>query len=327
MHFFYLFRASVWTALAFLRANWWLGRRAILALRLPFGDALTNKDLRRLQHYYYGTTYLSVVFCALRGRWRSEAEKQLFTNLSALAYFFDDLAEAFEAQKFERKTGAAGDLLLFEFAEKTDARGLAVHFLKNVYSSLPPRSGEQFQAFMHRVFEAETEGRKRVEKSAQLIDIQRVTAEKGGCSVLMFRRLLAHELDEKEAAAIFDFGHLMQLSDDIFDLWQDQKEGIVTAATARPEADFLAEIFEKQWAATVASFRATGFSKTQKETALRAILGIVAVTRVCLGHYQKLEKAAPDGRLPLADRKKMVCDMERWPNRLRAAWGCFFSFF
>jgi hypothetical protein len=48
-----------------------------------------------------------------------------------------------------------------------------------------------------------------------------------------------------------------------------------------------------------------------------AVHYLVAVTRVCLRHYEDLQKK--DGTLPLNDRAAMVVDMEKWENRLRAA--------
>ena len=142
----------------------------------------------------------------------------------------------------------------------------------------------------------------------------------------MFRRLLAHPLSLAERQAILEFGYLMQLADDIFDLWHDRQAGVRTLATTAPReirAVFLKEIFEKQVAETRAAFRKTIFPKSQVETALAIVLGIVSVTRVCIDQYLFWEKKL--GAMPLDDRKKMVCDMERFPNMLRAGWACFIN--
>ncbi len=316
-HFFYLSRAVFWVSAAFLRANWHLARRAMLQLRLPFPTALTSKDVRRLQHYYYGTTYLSSVFCALRGKPRTAAEKELFTQCSALSFFFDDLVD-----DFKKHGNGADDWQgrIYAFAESADERGLAVHFLHSIYENLPPEHVAEFKVYMHRVFEVQFEGRRQTDHALQTADLQRLTREKGGCSLLMFRRLLAHPLPLAEQRAIMEFGHLMQLADDIFDLWHDHQAGIRTLATTAQSADFLKEVFEKQVVATRAAFRKTIHPRRRAETALCIVLGIVSVTRVCLRQYQFWEKKL--GSMPVDDRQKMVCDMVKWGNMSRAAWGC-----
>lgn len=327
-HLFYLTRAVLWVILAFWRANWHLARRAILQLGLPYPDLLTGKDVRRLQHYYYGTTFLSCVFCTLRGRWRSAEEKRLFTNLSALSFFFDDLVDDFKKHgpgdtqpaDNQRVECASTDSNIYGFAKTSDERGLAVHFLHNVYRQLSENYMMEFRMFMHRVFEVQFEGRRQRDEGLQFADLQRLTAEKGGNSVLMFRRLLDHRLTKAEKLAIHEFGYLMQLSDDIFDCWHDRQAGIRTLATTAESASQMTQLFENQVVVVNAAFRRTPWPTLNIETSLRVIHGIVSVTRVCLRRYSALEKRL--GYLPMDDRKAMVCDMEKWGNMARGAWFC-----
>ena len=316
-HLFYLVRAVFWVTAAFLRANWHLARRAILQLDLPFPAALTSKDVRRLQHYYYGTTYLSSVFCALRGRWRSPAEKRLFTNCSALSFFFDDLVDDFKKHGDEEENWQGK---MYEFAEASDERGLAVHFLHNIYLHMPTEDVAAFKSFMKQVFEVQFEGRRQRDIALGMADLKRLTRIKGGYSVLMFRRLLTNKILRNEQQAILEFGYLMQLADDIFDLWHDRQAGVRTLATITDSTASLSQIFEEQVATVRVAFRKTDFPKIQIETALCILLGIISVTRVCLSQYHFWEKKL--GALPLEDRGKMVCDMEKWQNIARAGWGC-----
>jgi hypothetical protein len=59
-----------------------------------------------------------------------------------------------------------------------------------------------------------------------------------------------------------------------------------------------------------------GLMRGRSHTALAAIHFLIAVTRVCLRHYEDLQKK--HGTLPLHDRAAMVVDMEKWGNRMRA---------
>lgn len=322
-HWFYLLRAALWLLPAFAKAARYAKRRALLALHLPAGLALSAPEKRRLKHYLYGTTYLSALFCALRGRARDAQEEDRFANLSALACFFDDLVDAFG------KSDDSGILWRDnpeEYGQLADKRGLALHLLYNVYAQLPPNKLTGFKAFMHRVFNVETSGRQtgRPAKTWQVGELEQMTAEKGGCSVLMFRQLLDHPLGEAEATALYRFGALIQLCDDIFDVWFDKQSETGTLATQwleQGQIGVLKDFFEIQVTSTRLAFRAmydTGhgkpYARQHVETALAVLHYLIAITRVCLDHYERLSEQGP---LPWAQRHQMVVDMERWGNRVR----------
>jgi hypothetical protein len=318
-HAYFLFRATAWLVLAFVRAAWYFKYRALQTLALPHPESLSSKEKRRLKHYFYGTTYLSIVFCSLRGSTRTKQEKHLFTNLAALAYFFDDLVDSFREQD---NSGILWQDNPEKYGRTADERGLALHFLYNIYQELPAADLKEFQAFMHRVFNIETSGRQQKDGSKTLKseDLKHITAEKGGYSVLLFRRVLQHPLDKAEQNALYQFGCLIQLCDDIFDLWFDKNEGIATLATAAAQhgdLKHLAHLFEQQVLTTRQAFRRTRYPRPNIETSLRVIHFIVSITRVCLKEYADLQKK--HGTLPLDQRHLMVIDMERWHNRIQSA--------
>lgn len=279
---------------------------------MPKGLVLEAREKRRFKHYFYGTTFLAAVMCSLRNRPRSGLERQLFAKLSALAFVFDDLADASNVQGDVKQSSPEA------FGRDADQRGLALHLLQNIEQNLPARHLEQFRGFMRRVFEVETNGRQRLAECPDLEMLEQVTAEKGGCSVLLFRRLLEQELSAAETAACFRFGSLLQCSDDIFDLWHDRQAGIATLATClteRSETSRLQAIFEHQVKATENAFRQTTFPAWQVETALWVVHFLTIITEVCLERYSALE--ARHGKLPLDDRTAIVVDMKKNANRIR----------
>lgn len=336
-HWFYLLRATAWLSLVFAGASVYFRNKAWLALQLSAPKNLTLKEKRRLKHYFFGTTYLSALFCCLRGRGRTPVEKQAFTNLAALACFFDDLVDGFRQADNSGVTWQDNPEV---YGQTADERGLAIHFLHNIYAVLPPKDLAAFKGFMHRVFNIETRGAQKDPhgQPPTLETLTHITAEKGGYSVLLFRKILSHPLLPAEQTALHQFGYLIQLCDDIFDVWFDLQEGIVTLAThllSEQKTAALSQCFEQQVTATHHAFRAlrtgkkkrlpnpeglanaevSGYSNLQIETALRIVHYLVSVTRVCLSHYSDLAKKGP---LPLHSRRDMVVDMAQWSNRLRA---------
>lgn len=313
---FYCFcRALFWLFLSFGRAVLHFQAKANLALDLPEGLAISAREKRRLKHYFFGTTYLAVLMCSLRNRARSPEERHLFTNLSALSYCFDDLVESF-------KTNNDSNILWQDNPEAYglahDKKGLALHLLHNIYKALPPKDVERFRDYMHRIYNLET-AKKQHNSALNLEALQSITAEKGGASVLLFRSVLTPTLTAAEETALFEFGYLIQFSDDIFDLWHDRQANIKTLACFLAEHNDIAQLirlFEQQVLRVYQAFRNTFYPKVQIETAIMTLHFLVSITRVCLQHYLDLQDKW--GNLPLDNRSEMVVDMERWGNRVRA---------
>ncbi|MFN0213451.1 MAG: hypothetical protein ACKVT2_04280 [Saprospiraceae bacterium] len=333
---YYLFHASWSLSLAFGRAWWYARGQLARDLQLPKILAADNHEMRRRRHYFLGSTYLATVMGCLHKLNRSPDEIYLFANLSTLACYFDDLVDAVRTD--ERSFSWKDNPEVFGIA--LDRRGLALHLLHNIYRKLPEKGKATFQNYMHRVFNVETAGRQMLRKRWPLeqaladaspsvvqeepvLDIEQlknITAEKGGASVLLFRSLLNQDLSSAEEKALYQFGYLIQLSDDIFDFWHDRQAGIATLATLlieRGELEQLIELYEQQVSVTHRAFRQTSFPSKQVETSLYSLHYLVSITRICLQHY--LDVAREFSVLPLHDRTIMVVDMETLNNILRLA--------
>ncbi|MFN0016536.1 MAG: hypothetical protein ACKVU2_18495 [Saprospiraceae bacterium] len=200
----------------------------------------------------------------------------------------------------------------------TDPSGLALNLLHRVSTKVWPAHKHVFQQCLQCVFRIETQGRQQSADIPAVDEIAHITASKGGSSVLLFRCLLPDSLPETERLALFEFGHLVQLSDDIFDLWHDLQTGTATMATrlaSQGDCAQLGQVFEDQAARVVEVFRKIQTPGSQRETALHTVFFLVAITRVCLRHYQYLQKKR--GTLPLNHRRALVVDMARWKFRWR----------
>lgn len=312
-HLFFIALAFLWLSNIFFFSIVYYRRKGEKALEIPGHFTLSNRERKRFKHYFYGTTFLSGIFCALRGQFRNARERWLFVNSSALGFSFDDLSDRIESQGFNFQN-------IRQYGQGTPGRELAQHFFDNVKSNLPPNDFDEFQHYVKRVFEVETGGRQRGNRPLPLSELKKITAEKGGYSVLMFRRLLEAPINPQEQKAWLEFGHLIQLCDDIFDIWFDFRDGIHTAAVVLVSAQKigeLAEYFENQVRICRQIFFESGFSKWKTRVAWASVYFLVGITRVCLKHYQELSNT--HGEIPVEDRNLMVVDMEKWKNRIAAA--------
>ena len=318
LHWFYMLRATTWLLLTFARAHIYFKTRAIAELQLPHAQSLSSQERRRLQHYFYGGTFLSIIFSTLRGKTRTYSEKHRLTNLAALAYFFDDLVDSF---RHRDDTGMLWRDNPEEYGlAADDHRRLALHFLHNIYLELPQHHLQPFKNTMHRVFNVETAGRQQFLEDVAAQEIVHITREKGGYSVLLFRMVHEPLPSLAEEAALLEFGQLIQYSDDIFDVWFDEQANTRTVATEwvrQGDVAALRAVFEQQVQQVQKAFRRIGQPRYRVETALRVVHYITAITLVCLDHYAFLQKK--HGVIPMSERKTMVVDMEQWRNRWRTA--------
>ncbi len=311
-HWFYLLPASLRLAGSFLHAYWYWKTSAPADLDLPFGKTLDAAQTKRRKHYFYGTTYLSAVFCQLLGRRKRRLnEMRAFSNLATLACFFDDLTDNDQPGFFQANSPE-------QFGRLADKSGLALFFLNKTYAALPPERIAGFKQYLDRVFQVEIAGRQNRANQPGMVELEQLTAEKGACSVLLFRCLLPEPISETERQALAHFGSLIQLCDDIFDLWFDRQQGIVTIATRLAEQNDLEQLnqrFERQVAALNRAIQSSPGSAYRRETTICVLRFLVSITRVCLRHYFYLQKK--HGTLPLNHRSEMVVDMGRWKHRCR----------
>lgn len=312
-HFRGLLVAMIQLAGGYLHALYYWHTSKFAIWNLPAGMRLSNLEKRRIRHYFFGVTYLSAIFCALRHQQLRASERSVLTRLSALAAFFDDLVEA-------QAGGTTRSGSVDTFGRRADERGIARHLLREVYEAVPSSHHATFQTYLNRVFEAEIQAQQGENNSPEQDQLFYMTAEKGGCSVLLFRSLLRPLPGAEETAALQAFGCLIQLSDDIFDLWFDHRDGIATVATHLAVAGRvgeLSELFEGQYRQTRQAFLSINLPAQQVQRALKMVQVLVAITHTGLSHYRQLEKQ--HGVVPIHDRQMMVVDMEKWSNRIRAA--------
>lgn len=320
-HWYWMLVATLRLLLGFTFAARYFKQRTHHDLQLPEPSFFSNKEKRRLKHYFYGGTFLQLLFESLQPDCRSNDQGYRLSNLAALAYYFDDLLEVSQEQ----------ELLGYNWKDQPkvfgqridDHRQLALHFLENLHRQMSLDRQEAFDQVMYQVFNTEMAAKQ--QPPSDLDALVSHAAEKGGYSVLLFRQLSPTAPSASEERALFAFGHLIQACDDIFDSWFDLQEGVPTFATyllQRGQLSMLSELFERQVEVTNAAFGSSAFPKAQVETALRMVHYITAITRVCLNHYQK--QMDKHGKLPLDSRAVMVVDMERWNHRISTAYELAF---
>jgi hypothetical protein len=156
-------------------------------------------------------------------------------------------------------------------------------------------------------------------------EIREITYGKGGFSLLHFMKSIVAEdlIDPQTEIAVFDFGAIIQLTNDIFDTHKDLREGLQTLATTCRDIRKLRTEYEDLIAKNRRELRALPYPTARKRHFLLQFKLFYILGRIALDQLQALQDAAGGVFIPENHtRKQLVCDMDRWINRIR--YGFYF---
>lgn len=265
----------------------------------------------RTKQYLLANRFFGELLCVLRGQKMSSSEMKSFTNLSACAPIFDDFFDNGETDLHK-----INELLNNPKKEvpESDMQKLAVHFLQNILSNLSDH--EEFLKTANLLFEAQKAAGARQHEEENIRNLWKYSEQKGGHSGLLYALLLTHPLTDMEKEIAFDLGAFGQFMDDVFDIYDDKKNGVFTfpntSETVKEIEAFMNNtisiIFEK-----IDNHNCSHNAKRDFKNILQILASAI---RVALAQYKRIEKehrVAPISCLKL-DRKKWIVDMENPSN-------------
>jgi hypothetical protein len=279
--------------------------------------SLDENDIKKITGYYglAVPAVLGEAFCALRGDPMTPKERAASTGQGAMTGLGDDF---FDKQRLSEQ--GVKDLIERpgDFQGTTASEKLFLHFYKTALSNAPKPAEMQQQIF--RVFHAQLLSKQQDQPGLAADIMKDITIRKGAESLLYYRTAFDHPLKNGEEKMLFVLGGLMQLSNDIFDVYKDREAGVntlvTTAASIKELRTYYGAVLRlgKQ-----AAFR-SGYPKenVRKFIALLSI-GIFSRCFVCLDQLQKNEKRTA-GRFDVRSysRKELICDMDTAGNKLRS---------
>lgn len=288
-----------------------------IALARQHNDgSLDEEDFSKIRKYY-GFGVPAIVgegFCTLRGIPMTAQERQTSTCQGALTGLYDDF--------FDKSHIAAGDIRNMmddplQYHAETSLEKLFVHFLSRVHSGLPDRGA--FTSAFDRVYNAQQETILQLDPGLIREKILEITATKGGVSLLFYRSAFAHPLRQGEENALYLAGGLMQLGNDIFDVYKDHAQGIRTLVTSCRNIIEVRDEFNMQLKNTFAAMRRMDYPARNIKNHMHKFLLGMSRCWVCLDQLEKLEEKS-GGRFSPGEysRSELVCDMEKAGNILRS---------
>lgn len=287
----------------------------LVSFRKENDGSLTEAQFNKITSYYaMGVpAILGDSLCILRGSPMSIKERLCMSYLGGISGLLDDLFD---------EPGKSADHLedFILYPESLIAGNTHEKLLKHLYIkglSYSP-SPDKIKHVALEVFNAQQTSLSQ-KRSASDEEISELTFLKGGSSFKYYRLCLTQPVEEKEEAMIFQLGGLMQLGNDIFDVWEDARDGISTMATNSSNIKMLGEKFSQELDKTKTLVQATDYDIINKKKFQRMINLAIARVFVCLDQFEALESSS-GGKFFVKNysRTQLICDMQKGVNQFKA---------
>jgi len=278
-------------------------------------NSLDEYDFKKIRDYYgYAVpAILGESYCLLRGKKMSEKERMAITYLGSLSGLFDDF--------FDKSNIPESDILsLVEHPEKMSPLNSNQQLFLQFYLKALENSADinRIKNYFLKVFNAQILSKKQLLEGIDKNEIEYITFEKGGVSFLFYRTIFSEHISEVESLLFYKLGALMQLENDIFDVYKDHKAGIKTLATTEKNIEDLRKHYHLLTDELFDIAKSTCFVEKNRTKFLRFTLLTICRGFVCLDMLQENQRLTHNEFLiDNYERKDLICDMEKPKNFFR----------
>ncbi|MBC7887547.1 MAG: class 1 isoprenoid biosynthesis enzyme [Ferruginibacter sp.] len=279
--------------------------------------SLDESDIKKITGYYglAVPAVLGEAFCLLRGVKMTVKERMASTCQGAMTGLFDDFFdkqllsdEALKTfiEKPQHQSGNNSNEKLFTYfygtaLENTAKPKLVLEHLNCVYR-------------------AQVDSKLQAGPGLSIDEIKEITLRKGGASLLFYRTVFTNPMDKAEEDMLYHSGGLMQLSNDIFDVYKDQQHGIQTLVTTTKDIAEIRKLFIELLKDGYTAAYKTHYNTRNIKNFLDIIsLGIFSRCFVCLDQLQQAQRLSDNIFSPEKySRKDMICDMDTALNKWKS---------
>ncbi|MDD3079636.1 MAG: hypothetical protein PHH37_11115 [Paludibacter sp.] len=190
-------------------------------------NSLDEDDLRKMRSYGVAIpSMLGEAFCELRGRKMTERERYAITYLGSLTGLFDDL--------FDRRD-LSDDYIrqMLEAPENYTPANTNEKLMQALYQKVFEYTGKEIaiKTAALKVYEAQVRSRRQKNGHLSADELKQITFDKGGVTMQIYRLAFEGEPDAVEQELLYRMGAIGQLENDIFDVYKDFQDKIVTLVT------------------------------------------------------------------------------------------------
>lgn len=320
-YFFWFWTTTLQLALYIIRSRKRETRRANVLLAAlenayqgRFNDA-TRKKIA-VSHGIYNPMICDA-FTRLHGRVTNDGERKRLIHYFICSSVFDDFTDyptisdellldiSFNPENYQPQT----------FAEQVFRQS---HLLLKNYVT----DKQGYEQIARALYKAQLFSRQQQQGSLPPDTIREITFTKGGYAVLLCRHYLDVPATAAEDACWYRIGTIIQLTNDLFDIYKDLQENVATLPNSITNAYAFEAFFLEQVNDMKKLIGELPYSRKRKQTFSLAMAGIYSFGLIALEQLKNLQGDAlqlPDLRsLP---RKALIVDMEKTINLRR--WFAF----
>ncbi len=253
-------------------------------------DSVGPKERRRMLDYpMQNVVFFGQVYARLQNRKFQELERARISDFAAFLALYDDL--------FDETQLSAGQLWALaqdpaSFSPRQDKEKVCKELLLRTYQALSIK--DSFLAYFHRFFLAQEASRKQRQTEALTWEaIRKLSFDKGGWAMVLFRFLLDPPPSAEEIAACYDLGSWYQILDDIVDIHKDYREGVQTLITRATSVKSMEEELRLRENLAFSKLRSLPYPPRSIQWALRQFFFIGTTGYVHMKHLAKLERQYP----------------------------------
>ncbi|MCW3108216.1 MAG: hypothetical protein JWQ09_2722 [Segetibacter sp.] len=284
-------------------------------LQKKYAGTFQDEQLKKIRQYY--GLFIPTVLCSsykhLYNEPYTEVERKRATLFGILTPVGDDL---FDIDKLDVE--AINEITYHP--ENYEAKTFSAHIAKEIQSFMlkdVPYKKDYLEAAKN-VFEIQLETIKQTNPAIHDEELARITYAKGGYSVIIYHQIMEKPASEAMWKVLFYVGSLMQFGNDLFDMFKDLRDGIITLPDRCTDYTQLRQLFMSRVKECNRLIYALPYKHHKKEEFAVAMHLIISRSIVVIDKMIGLEKqlGKPLNYKKL-NRKQLICDMEKTKNILK----------
>ncbi len=177
---------------------------------------------------------------------------------------------------------------------------------------------EAYQKVLNNIHQAQIDSLEQLKNDISLESILSITERKGGYSLLMCRHYIQMSANEVIDNCWYQLGGLIQMTNDLYDIYKDTMAGIHTFANTQNEFDKIRDQYVSQVHKYKLSIEKLAYDDSKKLKFQIKLSLIPALGYVALENLKQLQGKA-DKLKPFKEyaRKDLIVDMEKVSNILK----------
>lgn len=284
-------------------------------LQKKYAGTFGDEQLKKIRQYY--GLFIPTVLCSsykhLYNEEYTDAERKRATLFGILTPVGDDL---FDIDKLDVQ--AINEITYRP--ESYEAKTFSAHIAKEIQSFMlkdVPYKKEYLDAARN-VFEIQLETIKQTDPAIDDKELERITYAKGGYSVIIYHQIMENPASDEMWQVLFYVGSLMQFGNDLFDMFKDLRDGIITLPDRCTDYTQLRQLFMTRIKECNRLIYALPYKQHKKEEFAVAMHLIISRCIVVIDKMMGLEKqlGKPLNYKKLS-RKQLICDMEKLKNIMK----------